>query len=400
MRWIAFTLLACLAAALWWLDDPWPERSVAWDQRYGEAAGREDCAGQLALIRVGIEAHYPPAASALGELAVRNACGYQAGQFSFEDQDVNTGEPVMRDWLERRLRGYAGSTSILRHDLNNGWFLRNQVMAWFETRSQAASSAPHAALLHLVRSCADLLLPYSASPHWAALENALQAARPDSHQTATEIFQHSRACREIEYQTSVTLRQAESASLRERGRLMHSVAASDGHPQAIAECLALPPLSEDAGRQADIEPAVYCRLDAWQMRHWARLGNAAARTAWLDSVDLGAWADGGDGGWDAPTPVWVAIHATIGDHPIREAALSSLPAGCAQIVDAAAARLERLQTAQAPLPGLEYDEQLREVWPCEPAALRAVASFEAYYPEEGIPAFTEQWTTELEPRHP
>ncbi len=400
MRWIALALLASLAAAIWWFDAPWPARSAQWDQRYAEAAGREDCDDQLALIRVGVEADYPPAVAALGELAERNACGYRAGQFDYEESDNYPTRMVHRNRIERALADYAFSADQQRHDLNNGWLLRNRVMAWLDARATSPDASPHAALLHIAEACSDQLMVYSYSPHWAALEASLQANPLDPHWTAAERYRRRLACREVLYQASIPLRAADNRSLREFGRSMHSQAADWGQPQAISDCLDFSPPPARAWREPGFEAALYCPRHETRVPRWVVLGYPAARTAWLDSLDPGDWADDFDSWHSNATPVWVAIHATIGHHPIRETALSFLPPECAQIVNEVAARVERLQTAQSPLAGIRYDEDVLQAWHCEPASLQAHGAFDTYYVEEGFPLSVERWSSAFAPAAP
>tara|TARA_R110002049_G_scaffold101623_2_gene246706 strand:- start:236 stop:1456 length:1221 start_codon:yes stop_codon:yes gene_type:complete len=390
MRWIALALLASLAAAIWWFDAPWPTRSVQWDQRYAAAADRADCEAELALIRVGIEADYPPAATALGELAERNACGYRSGQFDFEEEDAS-GAMIPRNVIERLSISYAQANEQLRRDLNNGWFLRTRIMAWLDRDTDSPNGNPHAALLDVVQACSDQLMAYDASPHWAALEATLRDAPLDPHRTSAEHNRRRLVCREVLYAASLTLRAASDQSLRIRGVLMQSQAADWGQSQAIAECLDFIPPPAETLRDPQFEPVLYCPSFGPHVPDWVALGYPAARTAWLDSLEPYHWPGESDAAFFAATPVWVAIHATIANHSVREAALSQLPQECEQVVNEVAARVERLQNAELPSAGIQYDEGIRQAWQCEPESLRAMAQFDAYYPPESFPAVSERW---------
>lgn len=390
MRWIAFILLTSLAVAIWWLDTPWPERSVQWDQRYHDAADRQDCADQLALIRVGVEADYPPAIIALGVLADRNACGYQAGQFDFTDEDLS-GQVVHRDRIDLALRDYAESMRQLRYELNNGWFLRMQAMAWLAMPTADSADNSHAALLRLAHGCADQLPGYSYTTHWTELEDSLRAAHPDHHQTANAIREHRLACREVLYRASISLRAAGNRSLRERGLWMHHLSAEWGQPQAIAECLDLGGRPDARDMEAS-DPEPYCDQGEPQLRGWVILGDVRAREHWLDAADLSGWNDGAVPFSDAPSPLWVAVHAAIGGHPVRVAAQSYLPAGCDATVDELAARVSRQQSAQLASLVPMGDEVIRQAWSCEPEALKAVVSADNYFAPELFPRDQMRWS--------
>lgn len=400
MRWIALALLAGLAAAIWWFGDPWPTRSVQWDTRYADAANRAACNEQVALIRVGIEADYPPAAAALGELAERNACGYRAGQFDYEDEDY-AGRAVQRNWIEQLLSSYTQSTESHHRYLNNGWFLRGQVIGWFAAASGRPGESPHEVLRSVARRCADHLLDSSYATHWVALEDSMQDEDADPHATANAIYQQQLACREIIYQASVNLRAATSWSLRERGRSLQTEALYLGHPQAIAECMDFVLPSDSDYDDPHFEQPLYCPFDeGQQLRDWTGRGDGGARARWLASVDTDLWADGSYSSYNAASPLWVAIHATIAGHPIRNAALDYLSADCMNLVDEIAVRVQQSQDAPSPSSGPVIDEIIRDAWRCEPEAIRDSLPFENYYPNEAFSPYHERWTSIFDPAHP
>ncbi|WP_417482078.1 hypothetical protein [Maricaulis sp.] len=400
MRWIALALLVSLAAAIWWFDAPWPTRSVHWDQRYAAAAARADCGEELALIRVGIEADYPPAATALGELAERNACGYRTGQFDYQAEGWD-GQPVQGNQIDWLLSSYAQSTGPLRSDLHNGWFLRTRGMAWLDavTRSEAAS--PHRALLRVASECADHLLDSSYATHWAALESSMQDNQPDPHRTAQAVYRQQQICREVFYESALVLRTSPSWQTREAGRFLHADALYLGYPQAIADCMDFVPAPPGTDELTSIEPVIHCpNLEPGQLLDWAGRGDAGARARWLETLDTRAWETGQYSGYDIPSPLWVAIHATIADHPIREIALTHLRDDCADTVDIIAERVRRLQSAQSPATGPVIDQVIRDAWLCEPDDIRAHHTFENYYPNEAFPPHHERWTAVLDPASP